>query len=58
VKARVAQGGHHVPASIVRRRYKKGWENFEQVYRPLVDYWVLYDNSGGAPILLEQGGKT
>ena len=58
VKARVAQGGHHVPAVVVRRRFKKGWDNFEQIYRPLVDHWLLYDNSGGAPILLARGGKT
>lgn len=58
VKARVAQGGHHVPAAVVRRRFKAGWENFERVYRPLADEWLLYDNSGSAPILLEKGGKA
>jgi predicted ABC-type ATPase len=58
VKARVAQGGHHVPAAVVRRRFKKGWGNFELIYRPLVDRWMLYDNSGAAPVLLEQGGRT
>jgi predicted ABC-type ATPase len=58
VKARVAQGGHHVPVAVVRRRFKRGWENFEQVYRALVDHWLLYDNSGGAPILVGQGGKS
>ena len=42
----------------VRRRFNKGWENFERVYRPLMDHWLLYDNSGHAPILLAQGGKT
>jgi predicted ABC-type ATPase len=57
VKARVAQGGHHVPAAVVRRRFRLGWRNFEQVYRPLVDHWLLYDNSEGGPILLAQGGK-
>jgi hypothetical protein len=30
VKARVAQGGHHVPAAVVRRRFKLGWRNFER----------------------------
>jgi predicted ABC-type ATPase len=58
VKGRVAQGGHHVPAAVVRRRFKAGWENFEEVYRSLVDKWLLYDNSGGAPILLAQGGQA
>jgi len=58
VKDRVAQGGHHVAASVVRRRFRHGWTNFEQIYRPLVDHWELYDNSGEGPILLAQGGKA
>jgi predicted ABC-type ATPase len=57
VKGRVAQGGHHVPAAVVRRRFKAGWRNFEEVYRSLVDHWFLYDNSGAEPILLAEGGK-
>ncbi|SRR6266478_403748 len=55
VKARVAQGGHQVAGSVVRRRFRLGWTNFEQVYRPLVDPWLLYDNSGPIPILLGRG---
>jgi predicted ABC-type ATPase len=58
VKARVAQGGHHVPAAVVRRRFRLGWRNFEEVYRPLVDQWALYDNSGPIPILLAKGDKS
>lgn len=57
VKARVAQGGHHVPAAVVRRRFKKGWVNFEQLYRPIVDGWELYDNSGPKPVLLDRGSR-
>jgi predicted ABC-type ATPase len=58
VRARVAQGGHHVAATVVRRRFRTGWKNFEHIYRSLVDHWLLYDNSGSAPILLGQGVKT
>jgi predicted ABC-type ATPase len=57
VKARVAQGGHPVASAVVRRRFRIGWSNFEDVYRPLVDSWELYDNSGGTPVLLADGGK-
>jgi len=39
VKARVAQGGHFVPAAIIRRRFHQGWVNFERCYMPLVDHW-------------------
>ena len=37
VAARVRQGGHHVPAADIRRRFVRSWLNFESVYRPLCD---------------------
>jgi predicted ABC-type ATPase len=57
VKARVAAGGHHVPAATVRRRFRQGWINFQQLYRPLVDRWELYDNSEAHPMLLDRGER-
>jgi predicted ABC-type ATPase len=55
VAARVAQGGHDVPETAIRRRFRSGFDNFHRLYRPLVDAWVLYNNSGAAPVLLEWG---
>lgn len=55
VAARVAQGGHDVSDSDIRRRFKAGLENFRSVYQPLVDAWVLYDNSRAQPVMLEWG---
>lgn len=55
VAARVAQGGHDVPETAIRRRFKAGLDNFRKIYQPLVDGWVLYDNSGVQPVLLEWG---
>jgi predicted ABC-type ATPase len=57
VGARILQGGHGVPRDVVVRRYAAGWRNFERVDKPLVDAWVLYDNSGDAPVLIEAEGK-
>lgn len=57
VAERVRQGGHDVPAAVIRRRFHAGWENFEQLYRPLVDAWALYDNAGGEPLLVDWGEK-
>ena len=54
VAHRVKQGGHHVPPEDVRRRYVRGWHNFEHHYRPLADAWAVYENSGAVPIPLEQ----
>jgi len=54
VAARVAQGGHNVPESVIRRRFAAGWRNFQQKYKLLVDVWAQYDNSGETPVLVEQ----
>lgn len=55
VRVRVAQGGHYVPANIIRRRFFSGLRNFENIYLDLVDVWALYDNSGVKPLLLDEG---
>ena len=54
IASRVKQGGHNVPAADVRRRFKRGWENFRNVYGPLADSWAVYDNSGASPRLIEE----
>lgn len=57
VAARVAQGGHNVPEDVIRRRFNLGLQNLNHIFKPLVDAWVLYDNSGTNPKLLEWGEK-
>ncbi len=57
VRQRVKAGGHNVPESIVRRRFAAGLRNFDSMYKPIVDEWALYDNSGPEPLLLEEGVK-
>jgi predicted ABC-type ATPase len=53
VKLRVAEGGHNVPENVIKRRYHKGWHNFHNYYKHCVDAYVVFDNSGAIPILLE-----
>ena len=57
VRVRVKQGGHNIPETVIRRRYETGWKNFQEVYKNLVDAWVLFDNSGDKPVLLDKGEK-
>lgn len=58
VASRVAQGGHHVPEDVIQRRFDAGFKNFKELYRPLVNDWVQYDNSGITPILIDWGEKV
>ena len=46
---RVRQGGHNIPEDVIRRRFTSGLVNFHHVYRPRVDVWQWFDNSGPAP---------
>ena len=55
VRNRVIMGGHDVPEHIIRRRFIRGWENFENIYKKIVDEWALYDNSGNRPIIIDEG---
>ena len=55
VAARAAQGGHFVAEDIVNRRFASGLRNLRNVYIPIVDSWVVYDNSSPIPKLLESG---
>jgi len=57
VAERVRQGGHDIPESIIRRRFDAGTRLFFDVYRLLVDQWVLYDNSGDEPLLMDWSDK-
>lgn len=55
VAERVRQGGHDVAPDVIRRRFDAGMRHFLQYYRHRVDDWLLFDNSGRMPRLLEQG---
>jgi predicted ABC-type ATPase len=55
VADRVRRGGHNVPETDIRRRYGRGLRNFLYVYRPLLDGWILFDNTGETPIRIANG---
>ena len=56
VRQRVREGGHNVPEPTIRRRFAAGLRNLEEIYKPIVSEWAIYENSGPAPLLLEEGG--
>jgi predicted ABC-type ATPase len=55
VARRVQQGGHAIADAVVRRRFEAGRVNLDAVYKPVVDDWAVYDNSGAIPVLLDWG---
>jgi predicted ABC-type ATPase len=57
VRLRVAQGGHDIPQDTIRRRFDRGWANFEASYRTLVDDWRIYNASTNPPTLIDAGGR-
>lgn len=57
VRFRVKQGGHNIPEKTIKRRYEKGWYNFQNMYKQLADEWIVFDNSSATPKLLGKGGR-
>ena len=55
VAERVRQGGHNIPEPVIRRRFELGLRNFQSLFRPEVDLWTLFDNTGEEPLLLDKG---
>ena len=56
IAGRVREGGHDVAATDVVRRFHRSWRNFENLYRPLADAWLIYDNAV-EPKLIDQGRR-
>jgi predicted ABC-type ATPase len=60
VAERVAQGGHDVPLTDLRRRFPRTAANLLSVYADLCDDVLCLDNSGGTPrpVFRQSRGRT
>ena len=47
VKSRVSEGGHNIEPEVIERRYIKGIKNLFNIYLPIVDGALIFDNSEG-----------
>ena len=54
VRERVSMGGHDVPAETILRRCNRGVYNLFKLYQPLLDSWMLFDNSGDQPVVISK----
>jgi predicted ABC-type ATPase len=55
VKIRVQEGGHDIPKDVIIRRYKSGLRNLFNLYIPICDYWMIFNNSTGRSELVADG---
>jgi predicted ABC-type ATPase len=55
VHTRVMEGGHNIPVETIRRRYQLGIENLFNKFIPVVDYWLVFDNSQNPSSLIAEG---
>ena len=54
VRIRVIEGGHHIEPEVIRRRYKNGIKNLFEIYLPIVDEIMIFDNSEGKHDLIAE----
>ncbi len=47
VRSRVSEGGHNIPLEVIERRYFRGIKNLFNIYLPIVDRALIFDNSKG-----------
>ncbi len=52
VKIRVLEGGHNIEPNIIERRFTRGIINLFDIYLPIVDGALIFDNSEGQHELL------
>ena len=54
VRLRVAKGGHTVSVQDIHRRFERSWNNFNTLYKPLADSWIVFDTSERVPVILDE----
>ncbi len=54
VATRVQEGGHNIPVNVIERRYKAGIYNLFKLYLPIVDKYMIFDNSDTEPELIAE----
>ncbi len=54
VKTRVLEGGHNIETEVIKRRYKRGIQNLFEIYLPIVDEVMIFDNSEGKHDLMAE----
>jgi len=56
VETRVQLGGHNIAKDVIKRRYHLGLHNLFEVFIPIVDEWMIVDNSDLPREMVAEGG--
>ena len=48
VRRRVAGGGHDIPEATIRRRFATSLRYLDELYKPIVDEWYVWDSLEGS----------
>ncbi|MBO9584386.1 MAG: zeta toxin family protein [Flavobacterium sp.] len=54
VKTRVQEGGHNIETDVIKRRYKNGITNLFDIYLPIVNEALIFDNTAVKAELIAQ----
>lgn len=57
VRHRVEAGGHHIDNETVIRRYQNGLANFFELYLPVCNNWMIFDNTKFRSELIAKGSR-
>ena len=58
VSIRVSEGGHNIEPEIIKRRYSSEIKNLFDIYLPIVDEVMIFDNSGKEAELLAEKNSS
>lgn len=54
VAKRVKEGGHNIPIDTIVRRYWLGLDNFFNIFMPIVDSWMFFENTDDAVLIASE----
>ncbi len=55
VRTRVIEGGHDIAQNVIYRRYYSGLKNLFELYIPICNYWMIFNNSNPTFELIAEG---
>ncbi len=54
VRIRVTEGGHNIPTDVIKRRHASGIKNLFELYLPIVDEAMIFENTERTPTLIAE----